>query len=521
MLYLHNEDCSDMKKQYYTLSILLSIILITTIFSVAAPAIAATKYTYTITYNANGGKNAPAKVTKKTAKTSIAVVLTKKKPTRSGYTFLRWNTQKNGNGTSYKPGAKVTLKKSKPALKLYAVWKKNPSPTPTPTPEPTPEPESEPAPLEVHYIDVGQGDCTLIKSGDEAMLIDAGDNTKGTAIQLYLIKQKITELKYVIATHPDADHIGGMPVIINKFEIGKYFAPPVSKDTRSNDNVVQALKYKNLTAATPKTGNTYKLGNAEFTIVSTGKDYEAVNDSSICIRLVNGDNSFLFTGDAEKEAEADMIRGGQTIRSDVYKTSHHGSNTGSTQAFLNAVNPTYAVISCGRDNDYGHPHKEVLDRLRDKSVKTFRTDEQGTVIAISNGTSIKWNTTPSITWKPGEEVVTPTPVPVVTPTPIVTPIPTPVVTPTPAPVVTPIPIPVVTPTPAPVVTPTPTPVVTPTPVPITDYYVLNINTKVFHKPTCGSVKQMKEKNKQISYDGYSQIVNRGYKPCNNCLRNAA
>lgn len=484
-------------------------------FSVAAPATAATKYTYTITFNANSGKNAPAKVTKKTTKTSITVVLTKRKPIRSGYTFLRWNTQKNGKGTSYKPGAKVTLKKSKPALKLYAVWKKNPSPTPTPTPEPTPEPEPDPAPLEVHYIDVGQGDCTLIKSGDEAMLIDAGDNTKGTAIQLYLIKQKITELKYVIATHPDADHIGGMPVIINKFEIGKYFAPPVSKDTRSYDNVVQALKYKEMTALTPKTGSAYKLGNAEFTIVSTGKDYEAVNDSSICIRLVNGDNSFLFTGDAEKEAEADMIRGGQTIRSDVYKTSHHGSNTGSTQAFLNAVNPTYAVISCGRENDYGHPHKEVLDRLRNKRVKTFRTDEQGTIIAISNGTSIKWNTSPSITWNPGKEVVTPTPMPVVTPTPIVTPIPTPVVTPAPTPVVTPIPTPVVTPTPAPVVTPTPKPAVVPT------YYILNINTKVFHIPTCGSVKKMSEKNKRTSYDSYSQIVDQGYKPCNNCLRNAA
>ena len=497
-----------MKKQHRILSLILSIILLITLFSAAVPA--ATKYTYAISFNA---------VTKKTTKTSITVVLTKKKPIRSGYTFLKWNTKKDGKGTSYKPGAKVTLKKSKPNLKLYAVWKKKAAPTPTPTPEPTPEPE--PAPLEVHYLDVGQGDCTLIKCGGEAMLIDAGDNTKGTAIQLYLTKQGVKDLKYVIATHPDADHIGGMPVIINKFNIKKYFAPPITNDTRSYDNVVQALKYKNMSAVPPKNGNSYDLGRAKFTIVSTNKSYEGTNNNSICVRLVYGERSFLFTGDAEKEAEADMIRGGQKIKSDVYMVAHHGSNTGSTEEFLNAVNPQYAVISCGKDNDYGHPHKEVLGRLRDKGIKVFRTDEQGAIVAICNGKSITWNNSPSVSWKPGKEV-TPDPTPIVTPE--VTPDPTPIVTP----IVTP------KPTPTPIVTPAPTPVVTPvvTPTPTSSSkdprirevspaqarYVLNVSSHKIHAVNGPDTNTIAEKNRIYTDMSLETLLGFDYTKCGRCYR---
>ena len=502
-----------MKKQHRIFSLILSIILLATLFSAAAPAIAATKYTYAISFNANGGKNAPVKVTKKTTKTSFTVVLTKKKPTRSGYTFLKWNTKKDGKGTSYKPGAKVTLKKSKPNLKLYAIWKKKATPTPTPTPEPTPEPDPEPAPLEVHYLDVGQGDCTLIKCGGEAMLIDAGDNTKGTAIQLYLTKQGVKDLKYVIATHPDADHIGGMPVIINKFNIGKYFAPPISKDTRTYDNVVQALKYKSMSAVDPKTGSSYDLGGAKFTVVSINKAYEEMNNNSICIRLVYGERSFLFTGDAEKGAEADIIIGGQIIKSDVYMLAHHGSNTGSTSEFLNAVNPQFAVISCGKDNDYGHPHKEVLGRLREKGIKVFRTDEQGTIVAICNGKSIKWNNSPSVSWKPGKEVApTPTPTPIVTPTPVVTPTPKPIVTPTPAPVVTPTPTPVVTPTPSnkdpriPEVSPDQA------------RYVLNVSRYKIHALNGPDTNTIAEKNRLYTDLTLETLYSYGYTKCGRCYR---
>ena len=514
-----------MKKQHRILSLILSIILLVTLFSAAVPA--ATKYTYAISFNANGGKSAPAKVTKKTTKTSITVVLTKKKPIRSGYTFLKWNTKKDGKGTSYKPGAKVTLKKSKPNLKLYAVWKKKAAPTPTPTP--TPEPE--PAPLEVHYLDVGQGDCTLIKCGGEAMLIDAGDNTKGTAIQLYLTKQGVKDLKYVIATYPDADHIGGMPVIINKFNIKKYFAPPITNDTRSYDNVVQALKYKNMSAVPPKTGNSYDLGGAKFTIVSTNKSYEGTNNNSICVCLVYGERSFLFTGDAEKEAEADMIRGGQKIKSDVYMVAHHGSNTGSTEEFLNAVNPQYAVISCGKDNDYGHPHKEVLGRLRDKGIKVFRTDEQGAIVAICNGKSITWNNSPSVSWKPGKEVtpiVTPKPTPIVTPevTPIVTPEPTPIVTP----IVTPDPTPEVTPIVTPKPTPVVTPVVTPTPTssskdprirevpPAQARYVLNVSSHKIHAVNGPDTNTIAEKNRIYTDMSLETLLGFDYTKCGRCYR---
>lgn len=257
--------------------------------------------------------------------------------------------------------------------------------------------------MEVHFIDVGQGDSTLIKVGDHAMLIDAGDNSEGTAVQSYLDSQNVEKLDYAIGTHPDADHIGGLDVVVYKFDCKKVFMPDVTSDTKTYDDVVQALKSKNQKAQAPKLGKTYSLGDATFTIIAPVKDYgDDTNDWSIGILLQYGENRFLFTGDAAKQAEDDMIDTGEELSADVYKASHHGSKTGSSDDFLDKVNPTYAVISCGEGNKYGHPSAQTLNNFRSRGIKTFRTDNQGTIVAYSDGSNITWNASPDTTWTPGE-----------------------------------------------------------------------------------------------------------------------
>lgn len=260
----------------------------------------------------------------------------------------------------------------------------------------------EPASAEVHFIDVGQGDATLIKCGDEAMLIDAGENDKGTAIQLYLKKQGVEKLKYLVLTHPDSDHIGGADVVITKFDIEKVFMPDYEKDNKTYEEVLGSLQDKYMEAYVPRVGEAYSLGGGEFTILAPNGSYEDSNNSSIALLFRSGESKFLFTGDAEEEAEADMLQNGLSLRADVYKAGHHGSSTASTKALLEAVDAKYVVISCGEGNSYGHPHAEVLNNLRAMGTKVYRTDEQGSVVAETDGRQITWNCAPSETWQSGE-----------------------------------------------------------------------------------------------------------------------
>lgn len=255
--------------------------------------------------------------------------------------------------------------------------------------------------LEVHYLDIGQGDCTLLVCDGHAMLIDAGDNDRGTQVQSYLESQNISTLDYVIGTHPDSDHIGGLDVIIYKFDCSMVMMPTYTKDTRTYDDVIQAMKSKNYSLTYPEVGKTYTLGAAAFTIVAPNDTYNDANNNSIGILVTHGSNRFLLTGDAEEEAEQDMLNNGMDLKADVFKAAHHGSNTANTEAFLAKVDPTYVVISCGQDNSYGHPHAEVLNTLRAMGIQVFRTDEQGTVVATSDGSSITFNMSPSESWKSG------------------------------------------------------------------------------------------------------------------------
>lgn len=253
-------------------------------------------------------------------------------------------------------------------------------------------PDDEAGLLEVHFIDVGQGDCTLIKYGEHAMLIDAGNNSKGTLVQLYLKNQGIEKLDYVIGTHPDADHIGGLDVIITKFDCETIMMPEIEKDTKTYNEVIDAMKYRNYENSPPAAGTIFPLGSAEFTVVApVNYGYgDNTNNYSIGILLEYGETRFLFTGDAESEAEADMLTEGIDLSADVFKAAHHGSASANTAEFLDAVNPSFAVISCGEGNSYGHPHAEVLSSLEERDIMVFRTDIQGTITAVSDGKKITW-----------------------------------------------------------------------------------------------------------------------------------
>lgn len=359
-----------------------------------------------------------------------------------------------------------------------------------------------PAEMEVHFIDVGQGDATLIKSGDAAMLIDAGDDTKGTFLQNYLNKQGVKRLDYLILTHPDADHIGGAPVIITKFEVDKVFMSNFEKDNQTYRKLIQALDDKRLLWETPETGSRFQLGDASFTILAPAKQYSDPNNASVALLLQNGENSFLFTGDAEEEAEKVMLTGETSVRADVYQAGHHGSRSSSSIEFMQAVNPTYAVISCAEGNTYGHPHAQTLNRFRERGMQIFRTDEQGSIVAVSDGAEITWNCAPSQTWQAGEPTGSGTAAGSIQSggsetaadsqaiqesreTPAVETMQEPKQE---------------------VVEETPQDSHTLT-------YVLNVSTKKFHRPSCGSLPTTNRRDSSASRE---EVIAQGYVPCKRC-----
>ena len=255
----------------------------------------------------------------------------------------------------------------------------------------------------MHFIDVGQGDATLIGCDGEWMLIDAGDNTKGTAVQLYLKKAGVSRLKYIIGTHPDADHIGGMDVIITKFDCENILLPDKKSDSKEYEELIDAINYRNYKISVPRVGEKFSLGSADFTVLGPISKAESNNNNSIVVKIKYKDTSFLLSGDAESEEEQEIADSRADLKADVYHAGHHGSNTSSSSEWLKKISPEYVVISCGKGNTYGHPHREVLDEFKKLGAKVYRTDEQGSIVVSSDGVKLSWNVKPSDTWKSGYE----------------------------------------------------------------------------------------------------------------------
>lgn len=243
----------------------------------------------------------------------------------------------------------------------------------------------------VHYIDVGQGDSILIQVNNKNLLIDAGPKNNKENLLSYLDSLDLPKLDYIIATHPHEDHIGNMSSIINKYKLGKFYAPKVEHTTSDFEKMVESLITKNLKINVIKTDiDTIDLGEGtKVTILSPfNEEYSNLNDYSPIIKIEYGNNSFLFTGDAEKEIEKELLTKNSNIKADVLKIGHHGSSTSTSAAFLKAVNPDIAVISLGVDNKYGHPHPQTTNLLNSNNTLVYRTDIDGTIVLSSDGIEI-------------------------------------------------------------------------------------------------------------------------------------
>mgnify|MGYP002449900993 CR=1 FL=1 len=241
--------------------------------------------------------------------------------------------------------------------------------------------------LIVYFIDVGQADSILIKNQDDTLLIDAGNNEDGQDVVNFIKGKGITKLNYVIGTHPHEDHIGGLDDVINSdIQIEKVLMPKMQTNTKTFEDVLDAIQNKGLKITAPKKGDTYTLGDASLEVMTDSiENKKNLNLSSITLLMKYGNNSFLFMGDAETKNEEAR----SWPQTNVLKVGHHGSNTSSSEDFLKQINPTYAVIMAGKNNSYGLPKQKILDRLAKIGAKVYRTDEEGTIMMISNGNNIE------------------------------------------------------------------------------------------------------------------------------------
>ena len=248
--------------------------------------------------------------------------------------------------------------------------------------------------LEVHFIDVGQGDSILIKTPEKNILIDGGD--RGNTAVNYLKNQGVSSLDLVIGTHPHADHIGGLINVMQVIPVKEIIDPGVLHTTITFEDYLDIIDEKNIKYTEGRAGMERDLGGgATMQIIHpTSPSSDHLNNASIVCRITFGEISFMFTGDAEREAESQILKKGHELKSDILKVGHHGSSTSTTSSFLNAVSPSTAVILCGQGNQYGHPHEETLSKLTAAGVDIYRTDKHGTTVITTDGVTYDVNMEP-------------------------------------------------------------------------------------------------------------------------------
>lgn len=324
--------------------------------------------------------------------------------------------------------------------------------------------------FEVHFIDVGQADAALVLCDGKSMLIDGGNRADSSLIYAYLQQRGIEHLDYIVCTHPHEDHAGGLAGALNYAAVDVAYAPVEDYDSEVFRNFKRYLEKQGAEITVPNAGDTFSLGSAQVMVVGPVSEETGskLNNTSIVLRLAYGETSFLFTGDAEREEEQAILEAGYEIQSTVLKVGHHGGAASTTYPFLREAAPEYAVISAGEGNSYGHPTEDVLSRLRDADVEVYRTDLQGTVVCRSDGENVffelgkQWKTgTASQTvmqMEKSEDMGT---------------------------------------------------------MSVTEY-VLNTNSGKFHYPSCQSVSDMKDSNKQFFNGNREELVEQGYSPCGRC-----
>ena len=316
--------------------------------------------------------------------------------------------------------------------------------------------------FEVHYLDVGQGDCSLVLCDGHAMLIDGGESSESSKVYAYLKQHGVSHLDYMVASHAHSDHIGGLSGALNYATVDTAFCPVTDYDSKTFDSMVKYLDKQGVGITVPGAGDEFMLGSAHVQILGPQKNYDEPNDTSIVLKVTYGETSFLFTGDAERTAETDILDAGYNLSSTVLKVGHHGSDTSTSYPFLREIMPEYAVIQVGKDNSYGHPTEDTLSRLRDADVKVYRNDLQGDIVCSSDGKVVTFTTAKN------ESVQT-----------------------------------------------NPTVVVTPDVDEPDDAgeYIGNKNSKKFHLPTC---KNLPAEKNRIYFDSRQAAVDAGQSPCGNC-----
>ena len=316
------------------------------------------------------------------------------------------------------------------------------------------------APLQVHFIDVGQALSVLVECDGQFMLYDGGNVDDGSLVVSYLQQQGVEELQYVFCSHAHEDHVGGLAAALAYFPAHHVYAPVTEADTKCFRDFVKYTQQQGLAVEVPAAGTVWQLGSATITQLGPVAQYSDTNDTSLVLRLDYGSTSFLLTGDMEADAERDLVNTGANLKADVLQVGHHGSSTSTSYIFLNSVLPEMGVISCGVNNKYGHPHEETLSILRDAGVDVYRTDLLGTITIGSDGQNYTVGTEHTAT----DAQLNPT-----------------------------------------------DPAASGT---AQQGYIGNVNSKKFHLPSCPNLPA--EKN-QILFSSYDEAVAAGYTPCGTCI----
>ncbi|NJP41699.1 MBL fold metallo-hydrolase [Oscillospiraceae bacterium HV4-5-C5C] len=337
--------------------------------------------------------------------------------------------------------------------------------------------------LNVHFLDVGQGASVFLSTADDTLLFDGGGGSASSYTVSYLHNQNLIDLEYIVSSHYDEDHLGGLVGVLNVFPLtGTVFDGGYATDTRVYNSFKTYISSHDIAEVVPYQGQELDLGAAVVTFLAPDNyNHKEDNDNSIGLRVDYGDTSYILMGDQSSDAEADLISSGLKLDADVLYAAHHGSRTSTSASFLDAVTPDWVVISCGKDNSYGHPTEDALSRIQTAGAQLFRTDIQGTIVSISDGSTISWDQDPCNDFTPGsDQAATPTPEPTEAPETEAT---------------------------AEAIVEDEAPEQT---------YVLNTNSQKFHYPDCPSVDRMSESNKKIVTDTRDHIIAEGYVPCKNC-----